>query len=256
MSSPHGTFVWYELLTTDGKAAEVFYRDVIPWRPQDAGMPNPYTLLCVGEGPIGGLMELPPAACEAGVRPGWRGHVAVDDVDALVARLVQAGGLLHHAPEDIPGIGRFATVSDPHGAMFVVFKGSGDAQAREVAPETPGHVGWHELHASDGEQAFAFYQRLFGWAKAEAMDMGPAGTYQLFATGKEPVGAIRNKSEAMPFPCWLYYFNVDDIEAGASRVKEGGGNVLSGPHQVPGGRFIVQCHDPQGVMFALLGPKR
>jgi predicted enzyme related to lactoylglutathione lyase len=256
MSSPHGNFVWYELLTTDRKAAEAFYRDVIPWRPQDAGLPDPYTLLCVGEAPIGGLMELPREACDAGARAGWRGHISVHDVDTMAARVIKDGGLMHHAPEEILGVGRFATVSDPHGAMFVIFKGAGDTQGREAAPLTPGHVGWHELHAGDGERAFTFYNRLFGWTKAEAMDMGPSGKYQLFATGKEPVGAMRNKSEAMPFPCWLFYFNIDDIEAGAARTKEGGGNVLSGPHQVPGGRFVVQCHDPQGVLFALLGPKR
>jgi uncharacterized protein len=26
--------------------------------------------------------------------------------------------------------------------------------------------------------------------------------------------------------------------------------------QVPGGSWIVQCRDPQGAMFAMMGPKR
>jgi hypothetical protein len=29
-----------------------------------------------------------------------------------------------------------------------------------------------------------------------------------------------------------------------------------GPHQVPGGGWIVQCFDPQGAMFAMVANKR
>jgi len=256
MSSSHGKFVWYELLTTDHKAAEAFYHGVVGWRMQDAGMPNPYTLLCAAETPIGGLMELTREASEAGARPGWRGFIGSDDVDAFATRVTRAGGTALHAPEDIPGVGRFATVSDPQGAIFVLFKGSSAAQGREAAPRTPGHPGWHELHAADGQSAFAFYSGLFGWTKAEAMDMGPMGIYQLFSTGKDPVGGIMTKTAATPSPYWLYYFNVEDIEAGAARVKDRGGRVLNGPQQVPGGSWIVQCLDPQEAMFALVGPHR
>jgi hypothetical protein len=31
---------------------------------------------------------------------------------------------------------------------------------------------------------------MFGWTKADAMDMGPMGTYQLFATGGMAVGGM------------------------------------------------------------------
>jgi predicted enzyme related to lactoylglutathione lyase len=256
MSSSHGNFVWYELLTTDREAAEAFYRRVVGWQLKEAGLPHPYTLLCVDDRPIGGLMGLPREACEAGVRPGWRGHISTRDVDAFAARVVQEGGTLHHAPEEVPGVGRFATVSDPYGAIFVLFKGSSDAQGSQPAPGTPGCVGWHELHSSNGEKAFLFYSGLFGWTKGQSMDMGPMGVYQLFATAQEPVGGIMTKTEAMPTPCWLYYFNVDDIQLGAARVKDEGGSVHNGPHQVPGGSWIVQCSDPQGAMFALVGPQR
>jgi hypothetical protein len=58
-----------------------------------------------------------------------------------------------------------------------------------VAPGTPGHVGWHELHADNLESSFAFYADLFGWTKAEAVDMGPMGIYQTFATDGAPCGA-------------------------------------------------------------------
>ena len=57
-------------------------------------------------------------------------------------------------------------------------------------------------------------------------------------------------------PVWLYYFNVEAIDAAAARVTAGGGQVINGPHEVPGGAWIIQCMDPQGAMFALVAPRR
>jgi predicted enzyme related to lactoylglutathione lyase len=257
MANSRNNFVWYDLMTTDTKAAEAFYSTVVGWRAQDSGMPDrSYTILSAKETSIGGLMPIPPEAAAAGARPIWQGYVAVDDVDAFAKRISQAGGTVHRGPEDIPGVGRFAAVADPHGASFLLFKGSTDAQPQPPAPGTPGHIGWHELHAGNGEKAFAFYSGLFGWTKTEAMDMGPMGIYQMFATDSDPVGGMMTKTEEFPAPMWLYYFNVDDIEAATARVKDKGGKVLNGPLQVPGESWIVQCSDPQGAMFALVGPHR
>ena len=33
-------FVWYELMTTDAKAAQGFYSKVVGWKPQDATQPG------------------------------------------------------------------------------------------------------------------------------------------------------------------------------------------------------------------------
>jgi uncharacterized protein len=102
-------------------------------------------------------------------------------------RAKSAGGAIHRAPENIPGVGRFAVAADPHGAVFNLFKGASDEEPEPVVPGTPGHVGWRELQAGDKESTFAFYSGLFGWTKAEAieaieaMDMGPKGVYQIFA---------------------------------------------------------------------------
>jgi predicted enzyme related to lactoylglutathione lyase len=257
MPDSRNNFVWYDLMTTDTKAAEAFYTNVVGWRAQDAGMPDrSYTILQVKEIPIGGLMQVPPEAAAAGAKPIWNGYVAVNDVDSFAKRVTHAGGTVHHGPEDIPGVGRFAVVADPHGASLILFRGATDAQPQPPTPGTPGHVGWHELYAGNLEHAFAFYSGLFGWTKTEAVDMGPMGTYQTFATDSASVGGMMTRPDAIPAPMWLYYFNVDDIEAAATRVKENHGMVLNGPHQVPGGSWIVQCSDPQGAMFALLGPHR
>ena len=250
-------FVWYELMTTDPKAAEAFYRSVIGWTTADADMPGmDYTLLSVGEAAIGGLMALPADACAMGVPPAWVGYIGVDDVDGAAARLLQAGGTVHRPAEDIPGVGRFAVVADPHGASFCLFKGKQDAQPPQPPLGTPGTIGWHELHAGDLQSDWAFYSSQFGWGQGEAMDMGPMGTYQLFSTGAEPNGGMMSKQPDMPQAAWMYYVNVGAIDAAVARVAAGGGKLLNGPMQVPGGHWIAQCQDPQGAMFAMVAMGR
>ena len=255
MSIKPGQFVWYEVMTNDVAAAKFFYQSVVGWEAKDSGMADrSYTLFSTGPVMVGGLMPIPAEAKSMGARPCWTGYIAVDDADGMAARVKQTGGAVHRAPDDIPGIGRFAVVADPHGAVFILFKGQGEAPAAP-APGTPGHVGWHELHAGDGESDFAFYASLFGWTKLDAMDMGPMGKYQIFSTGNGPAGGMMTKTKEMPVPFWLYYFNVGSIEAAAGRVQKGGGKVINGPMEVPGGSWIIHCLDPQGAMFALVGPK-
>jgi len=257
MSSSHGKFVWYELMTTETKAAQAFYSNVVRWGARDAGMPGmSYTLFTIGEEMVAGLMELPDDARQAGARPGWTGYVAVDDVDASAARFAEDGGKVHRAPADIPGVGRFAIVSDPQGAILALFKPSAEGQPPPAAgTRDPGRVGWHELLAADGASAFDFYSKQFGWTKGEPFDMGAMGMYQLFAHAGQDIGGMMTKPEQVPAPFWLYYFNVDGIDAASARVRDGGGQIVNGPMEVPGGRWIIQCVDPQGGMFALLGPK-
>jgi predicted enzyme related to lactoylglutathione lyase len=255
MSVKPGQFVWYEVMTNDVPAAKSFYHGVIGWDAKDAGMPGQsYTLFSTGSAMVGGLMPIPEEARAMGAGPCWTGYIAVDNVDATAERLKQAGGAVHRPPSDIPGVGRFAVVADPHGAVFILFKGQGEAPAAP-APGTPGHAGWHELHAGDGERDFGFYASLFGWTRLDAMDMGPMGKYQIFSTGDGPAGGIMTKTKETPAPFWLYYFNVGSIDAAAARVKKGGGKVINAPEQVPGGSWIIHCLDPQGAMFALVGPK-
>ena len=214
-----------------------------------------YTLLSAGGAAIAGLMTLPQAARDAGARPGWVGYISVADVDATALRLQQAGGKLQRPPEDIPGVGRFAVVADPHGAGFCLFRGNEAEPPPQPAMGTAGTVGWHELSAGELDSAWAFYSGLFGWTKDRALDMGAMGVYQLFAAGGDAIGGMMSKPPEVPQPGWLYYFNVDAIDAAMARVTAAGGQVLNGPMEVPGPMWILQCLDPQGAAFALVAPK-
>jgi predicted enzyme related to lactoylglutathione lyase len=251
----HGRFAWYELITTDVEAAKAFYTKVMGWGAWDASVPGrPYTLFTAGKASVGGLMGLPEDARKMGGRPGWIGYVRVDDVDATADRIKCLGGVVHVPPTDVANISRFSVFADPQTARLALFKWLRPGQDQPAELGAPGHVGWHELLAADWEKALAFYSELFGWQKADS-DIGAMGTYQLFSAGGQTIGGMVTKPPTMPAPFWLYYFNISDIDAAAQRVKAGGGQILDGPLEVPGGSWIVQCTDPQGAIFALEGKR-
>ena len=160
---------------------------------------------------------------------------------------------------DVPGMLRFAVTSDPQGAAIVVFTPNPAMPTPErPAPPTPGTIGWHELYTTDLDAGFNFYNKLFGWTKVSDMDMGPMGTYRLFDVGDHKQmgdGGMMTKAPHIPVSCWNFYFSVDSIGEAAKRVESGGGKVLNGPMQVPGGGWIINCQDPQGAMFSLVASK-
>jgi hypothetical protein len=257
MSDTHGRFIWYELMTPDTAGAKAFYGQVVGWNSQDMPMPDgTYSVLEADGAGVGGMMDFPPEAKSQGVPPNWTGYVAVDDVDATADKAASLGGSVLRPPQDIPGIGRFAIIADPGGAVLAIMTPVPPEQPRpELAPGTRGRTDWHELYASDLEKASSFYAELFGWRKDSDMDMGEMGPYRLFANQDGQIGGMMRKPDQVPTPAWLYYFQVGDIDAAAERVKASGGQVLNGPMEVPGGDWIVQAQDPQGAMFALVGRK-
>jgi hypothetical protein len=186
----------------------------------------------------------------------WIGYIGADDVDATIERFKAAGGRVYHGPDEIAGIGRFAVLADPEGATIALFKPSSAGDGPPPAGFNPGHVGWHELHAADREAAFAFYAGLFGWTKAEAIELGPMGTYQMFAVGGTMVGGMMTRADAAAPPFWLYYLNVEHIDAALALVKDAGGTASGEAHQVPGGGWIAHCRDPQGASFAMFARER
>ena len=249
MAEHQGSFIWYELMSTDTKAAEAFYASVVGWTPRAFEGGLDYTVLNAGADGVGGIMASPP-----GMPTFWIGYVGVADTDAACRSLAAAGGKVEKEPWDIPGVGRLAAVSDPAGAAFMLMTPQGEGERPTPPMGAPGHVGWHELHTGDWEKAYAFYSGQYGWAKGEAMDMGAMGTYQLIIEGDAPFGAMFNSTQ-IPRPMWLFYFNVASIDAAVEKVKSGGGQVINGPMEVPGGTWIINGVDPQGAMFALTGPR-
>ncbi len=244
-----GRFVWYEHLTRDVPAAIAFYSDVVGWRTQPFGEGGDYVMWVGSQGPLGGVMRVPEATGVPAPPPHWMAHVEVADVDATAARARALGGTVHHAPTDIPTVGRFAVIGDPQGAATSIFRPLQAMAAHD--PSKDGEFCWNELLTSDAAAALRFYGALFGWKVLEELDMGPAGTYRVFGLGDRQLGGTMTSPKGTPMPTmWLYYASTGDLDAATARATRKGAKVMNGPMDVPGGR-VVQLLDPQGAAFAL-----
>jgi predicted enzyme related to lactoylglutathione lyase len=260
MSEYRGRFLWIELMTTDVEAAKAFYTKAIGWGTQlwGDGQPSPemggepYTMWTAGGGPVGGVWKLSEEARSMGAPPHWVAYIGTPDVDASTKMVKEMGGQVYVPPMDVPKIGRMAVVADPQGATFALYKPVEWTNTPLAEPKV-GELAWSELLAANWQEAWKFYEQMFGWSKAQAADMGPpVGIYQLFGIGSHTMGGMFTKPADMPAPPhWIYYFRVPSVDAAVERIKAAGGQVLNGPMVVPGGDIIAQCMDPQGAVFAV-----
>jgi predicted enzyme related to lactoylglutathione lyase len=263
MTNPHGSWIWYELMTPDAQASRAFYEGVIGWTIDvDSMMPGDteYRLIHAPDSEAGGMLTLSADMLAKGAKPGWIGYIGVDDVDASVERITAAGGAVHVPAMDAPGVGRMAMVADPQGVPFYVMRGASDEDSLAFGRMAMGHTSWNELQTSDADAGFAFYNAQFGWEKAGGMPM-PWGEYS-FLRGKDAGDAMDavwgammpHENDTKPTG-WTFYFRVPDIEAAHATVKQLGGNPLSDPMEVPGGERVFHATDPHGAVFGLVAPK-
>jgi predicted enzyme related to lactoylglutathione lyase len=253
-------FAWYELMTTDLDAAAGFYGKVLGWQAMPApGAPAgmDYRLLALpGAPPSAGLMALPEAARAMGVPPNWLGYVAVESAAAALAKAVALGATAVVPVTEIPEMCRFACIMDPQGAALGFMEPINPPPDAKPDYMAVGRVGWHELYAADLDAALAFYGALFGWEKQQSIDMGPMGIYQMYGLGETMLGGMMKKPPMMPQAAWGYYANVADIDVALAASNGNGGKLFHGPQQVPGGSWVVNCQDPQGAVFSMVGARK
>jgi hypothetical protein len=247
---PRGRIVWHELITTDAKAAAAFYTKVIGWGTQ-AGKNLPfYTMWLAGKTPVGGMVPLTEEERRMHMTPHWLPYIATPDADTTTRTAVEMGAKVMTGPIDMPAVGRFTVLQDPQGALFAPFR----PVSESAGPDTVrlGDFSWHELATSDPRNAWTFYETLFGWKKTSAMDMGPAGTYQMFSWGGAGAGGIYTKSAALVMTPshWLSYVRVPNADKTAALAQSLGAKLTNPVMDIPGGDRIAMLQDPQGALFA------
>ena len=251
-----GRPLWYELMTTDPKAAEKFYKAVVGWSSAPFEQsPEPYTMFTrSGEIPVGGVMKTPEGL---NAPPFWSVYVGVPKLEEAANRIKRLGGSECSPVIEVPTVGRMQMMTDPQGAAFYIY----EPASAERGPEGPAEIGeasWHELMTTDAPAALKFYSEVFNWEPSEAMDMGEMGKYYMFNRPHGMIGGMMNKPPQMAQvpPNWQIYFRVPDVNAAVERIKANGGQILNGPMEVPGGDTIVNAMDPQGAAFSLHQRKR
>src|SRR3954462_5771514 len=113
MANPAGSFIWYELMTTDPEAIARFYAAVVGWT---IGSPEPnqgggmdYRVIGRADGGFaGGALRLTGDMQEHGARPLWIRYFSPANVDRQVAAIVRECGTLQMPATDIPNVGRIA----------------------------------------------------------------------------------------------------------------------------------------------------
>jgi predicted enzyme related to lactoylglutathione lyase len=259
-----GSFIGYELMTTDANAAAQFYGAVVGWKipgradPQAGG--RDYRMIGRSDGGnAGGVLMLTPDMQQHGAHPCWLGYLQVADVDVAVSAIEGDGGSTLMPKMTLP-VGNIAMVADPMGTPFYVMtpipppdKPAAKSDVFDVAAAQ--HVRWNELASPDLARARIFYSRHFGFEFKDKMSMGAMGDYCFIDQGGVRLGAIMQKPAQSAGAAWLFYFGVSSVAAAKAAIEKNGGSVMHGPQEVPGGNWIVIATDPQGAPFGVVGAK-
>ena len=259
---PAGVTCWVECGQHDVGAAVDFYGGLFGWQFEDV-LPDG----AAGRYVVATLDGLDVAAL-AGPVPGaatWATYVAVDDVDATAAAMVDLGAALVSAPEDAGPGGRAATLTDPQGAEIRLWL----ARRRLGAQITNVSGAWNfsDLHTTDPAAAGEFYSRALGW---RVVDQGWGTAIQVPGYGdhlessidpdirtrqvsapagfEDVIGGIAGLSDGEQ-PHWHVTFTVTDRDEAAATTERLGGTVVSTDENDWTRTALVR--DPQGAGLTL-----
>lgn len=110
-------FVHVELNTPDPERAKSFYSGLFQWQLEE--VPNPaapagtYTMINVGEGTGGGIMEQVPHGPS-----GWLAYVAVDDIRVATNKAKSLGAEVMKDVTEVVGMGWLSFIRDPTGCVL------------------------------------------------------------------------------------------------------------------------------------------
>ena len=108
-----------------------------------------------------------------------------------------------------------------------------------------GQIVHFEIPADDTAKGREFWGALFGW---QFQSFPGPSEYHMTRIGDQTGGAITNMEPGKRG--MRVYFDVDEINAGAARVKELGGEA-DDPMPVPAMGWFATCKDPHGNEFGL-----
>lgn len=244
---PAGTPCWVDLAVDDFGRAQAFYSALFGWT-VDAG-PAEFGGYATAELQGHSVAGIGPKQ-DPSQPTVWTTYLAVEDADATVAKVTEAGGALFAPVMDVMGVGRLAVLADPTGAIFGIWE-AGTHTGADIA-NVAGAVVWNEQLSRDFEASKSFYATAFGY---DYDDMSAEGfQYATFKVGDAVAGGLGTIDQGSPAEVpahWSAYFGVADTDSTVDKVQQLGGQVLVKPQDTPHGRMAVVTDD-QGAVFTVI----
>jgi len=116
----------------------------------------------------------------------------------------------------------------------------------------PGVPCWIDSSHPDPEWVVPFYSGLFGWELENVMPPESDGKYFIGRLRGGDVAALGAQPEGgPPTAVWNTYIWVESADDAASKVKDAGGEVITGPFDVMDAGRMAVFTDPEGAAFCV-----
>ena len=117
------TFVWHEVYGPKSQDLVDFYTQALDFEATEMpmGEMGTYKMLIANGTPVCGVIGTTEMPNMEGVPAHWSTYLAVDDVDARLAKCVALGAKALHGPMDVPTVCRMVLIQDPGGATIWLF---------------------------------------------------------------------------------------------------------------------------------------
>jgi predicted enzyme related to lactoylglutathione lyase len=128
-----GQFCWVDLAASDADAAKAFYGQLFGWSSgEQAANGGSFTRLRQSGQDVGSVYQLSARHLENGVPSHWTPYLRVDDVDAVVQRVVALGGEVIVRPFVVEGTARIALILDCVGAHVGLWEPIGSVRSENA----------------------------------------------------------------------------------------------------------------------------
>ena len=252
-SAPIGAPCWVDLWTSDVEGSRRFYCELFGW---EAQQPSPdhggYFMFTRQDVPVAGAMG---DMGEMRADNTWKPFFATDDIERTLKVAGGHGATVRAPATAIEDLGSQAVIGDPSGAVIGIWQ-PGSFPGFTVINE-PGAVLFVAIDVHNYQAQTTFYRHVFGWEPAEEeVDGHHYAGFMDPETGR-PLAGIGDEVENLEpgeDPGWGIFWQCDDLEAAAGRVRSLGGTVIKRPEDGGLGRS-ARVADPTGARFWLCQPK-
>lgn len=257
---PDSNFVWADLSSYDTAASRTFYKAVFGWASHDMGRMEAgpddrfgmdqvtYHIATLSEHPVAGIFDMPPFFKTIKMPPFWMSYLAVNDIEAVVARAKAIEGVVVDVEPTPFGEGTMALIRDPLGAGFTCYDGP-DIDAKGDGSEI-GRMVWNELITDSIPAVAFFYCDVLGFDVVRDDEFDGDRVKLINGEGEEIAGiqavdeSIRSKKVY-----WMPFFSADTLSDFMPRLEKAGGELISRTDF--GDYDSAICYDSTGAAFGI-----